>query len=110
MQSVSVLDADQVHDSILDWTVLSWNFGGFLKTYFEGSVDHIMYRDCKVNRRFFIHCNLASATYHSSPRLPSLRGGWIFLASEDFWRTFDDSFPACAFFSSSLKWRLCRAH
>ena len=73
-------------------------WGGVFKTFLEGSVDHIIYRDCKVNRRFFIHCNLASATYHSSPRLLSLRGGWIFLASEDFWRTFDDSFPACAFF------------
>ena len=38
--------------SILDWTVLSWNFWGFLETFIEGSVDHIIYRDYIVNRRF----------------------------------------------------------
>ena len=33
--------------------------GGFLKTFLEGSVDHIIYRDYTVNRRFFIYCSLA---------------------------------------------------
>ena len=45
--------------SILDWTVLSWNFWEFLKTFLEGSVYHIIYRDYIVNRRFFIDCSLA---------------------------------------------------
>ena len=31
--------------SILDWTALSWHLGGFLKTFLEGSVDHVIYRD-----------------------------------------------------------------
>ena len=41
--------------SILDWTALSWNLGGggFFETFFEGSVDLIIYRDYVVNRRFF---------------------------------------------------------
>ena len=47
--------------SILDWTALSWTFWGiFLKTFLEGSVDHIIYRDYIVNRRFFIYCSLAT--------------------------------------------------
>ena len=46
--------------SILDWTVLWWNFLGiFLKTFLEESVDLIIYRDYIVNRRFFIYCSLA---------------------------------------------------
>ena len=46
--------------SILDWMVLSWNFFlDFLKTFLEGSVDLIIYRDYIVNRRFFIYCSLA---------------------------------------------------
>ena len=28
--------------SILDWTTLLWNFFGFLETFLEGSVDHII--------------------------------------------------------------------
>ena len=31
----------------------------FLKTFLEGSVDHIIYRVYIVNRRFFIYCSLA---------------------------------------------------
>ena len=47
--------------SILDWTALSWNFfGGFFKTFLEGSVDQVIYRDYVVNRRSFIDCSLAS--------------------------------------------------
>ena len=47
--------------SILDWTVLWWNFLGiFLKTFLEESVDLIIYRDYIVNRRFFIYCSLAT--------------------------------------------------
>ena len=47
--------------SILDSTVLSWIWGGgFFKTFLEGSVDHIIYRDYTVNRCFFIYCSLAS--------------------------------------------------
>ena len=34
--------------------------GGFLKTFLEGSVDHIIYRDYTVNRRSFIYCTLAT--------------------------------------------------
>ena len=35
-------------------------FGGdFLKTFLEGSVDRVIYRDYIVNRRFFIYCSLA---------------------------------------------------
>ena len=45
--------------SILDWTVLPWNFGGFFKTFLEGSADHIIYRDYIVNDRFFTDCSLA---------------------------------------------------
>ena len=44
----------KISHSILDWTVLSWNCGGiFKKTFLEGSVDLIIYRDSIVNRRFF---------------------------------------------------------
>ena len=32
------------------------------KTFLEGSVDHITYRDYKVNRRSFIYCRLACNT------------------------------------------------
>ena len=41
--------------SILDWTPLSLNFLGFLETFLEGSVDHVMYRGDIVNRRFLIY-------------------------------------------------------
>ena len=34
-------------------------------------------------------------------------GGGFFLACKDFWRMFDNSVPACAFF---LKWRLAHAN
>ena len=37
-------------------------------------------------------------------------GGGSFLAYEDFWRMFNHSFPACAFFCFLLKWRLPHAH
>ena len=33
--------------------------GGFLETSLEGSMDHIIYRDYILNRRFFIYCSLA---------------------------------------------------
>ena len=35
-------------------------YRGFFKTILEGSVDHVIYRDYIVNRRFFIFCSLAS--------------------------------------------------
>ena len=35
--------------------------GGSFKTFLEGSVDLIIYRDYIVNRRFFIYCSLAWA-------------------------------------------------
>ena len=35
-------------------------WGDFFKTFLEGSVEHIIYRDYVVNRRFFIYCSLAS--------------------------------------------------
>ena len=46
--------------SILDWThqfifIYRGIFWGFLKTFLEGSVDHIVYRDYIVNRRFFFY-------------------------------------------------------
>ena len=31
----------------------------FLETFLEGSVDHVIYRDYIVNRRFFMYCSLA---------------------------------------------------
>ena len=34
-------------------------WGDFLKTFLEGAVDHFIYRDYIVNRRFFIYCSLA---------------------------------------------------
>ena len=33
--------------------------GGFFETFLEGSVDHIVYKDYIVNRRFFIYCGQA---------------------------------------------------
>ena len=35
---------------MLDWTVLSWNF---FKTFLEGSVDHIIYRDYRKGTETF---------------------------------------------------------
>ena len=32
--------------------------GGFFKTFLEGSMDHIIYRDYIANRRSFIYCSL----------------------------------------------------
>ena len=56
------------------WTALSWNFGGFfLKTFLEGSVDHIIYRDYVANRRSLIYCSLARRRPTSRRRLRSLR-------------------------------------
>ena len=34
--------------------------GGGLKTFLEGSVDHVIDRNYIVNRRFFIDCSLAT--------------------------------------------------
>ena len=36
-------------------------WGGFFKTFLEGSVDRVIYRDYIVNRRFFTYCRLACA-------------------------------------------------
>ena len=46
--------------NISDWTALSRNVGGFLETFLEGYVDHVIYRDCIVHRRFFICCSLVT--------------------------------------------------
>ena len=44
---------------MLDWMALSWNFfKGLKKTFLEGFVDHVIYGDYIVNRRFFIYCSL----------------------------------------------------
>ena len=40
-------------------------FWGFLEIFLEGSVDHVIYRDYIVNRRFFIYCSLATTTIES---------------------------------------------
>ena len=54
-------------NSILDWTSLQWNFGEiFLKTFLEGSVDRVIYRDYIVSRRFFIYCSLACSSAGSA--------------------------------------------
>ena len=61
--------------SILDRTALSWNWGVggiFLKTFLEGSVNHIIFRDYIANRRAFIHCSLASITTGSQQRTGKL--------------------------------------
>ena len=34
--------------------------GGFFRTFLEGSVDRVIYRDYIVNGRFFIYCSLAT--------------------------------------------------
>ena len=34
-------------------------FWGFFETFLEGSVDHVIYRNYTVNRRFFVYCSLA---------------------------------------------------
>ena len=47
--------------SILDWTALSWNFGGIFKNFLEMSVDHIIYRDYTANRCSFINCSLTTS-------------------------------------------------
>ena len=47
---------------MLDWTALSWLIFAcleFLKTFLEGSEDHIIYSDYIVNRRSFIDCRRA---------------------------------------------------
>ena len=64
--------------TVLDWMVLSWNLGGgFFETFFEGSVDHFIYRDYIVNRHFFIYCSLACMWHQpraiSSPPLMTLK-------------------------------------
>ena len=35
---------------------LNWPERGFFKTFLEGSVEHVIYRDYIMNRRFFFHC------------------------------------------------------
>ena len=37
------------------------DLGGGVKTFLEGSVDSIIYRNYIVNRRSFLYCNLAAA-------------------------------------------------
>ena len=49
--------------SILDWTVLLWNsggewLGGGVKTFLEGSVNHIINGDYIVSRSSLIYCSL----------------------------------------------------
>ena len=41
-------------------------YGGFLKTFLEGSIDHIIYRDYIVNGRFLIYCSLVTVSTTSS--------------------------------------------
>ena len=67
--------------SILDWTVLSWNLGGFFETFLQGSVDHIIYRDYIVNRRFFIYCSLACGVV------------WMWCHSNVRWLLWDSPMP-----------------
>ena len=38
-------------------------WGDFLKTFLEGSADHVIYRDYIMNQRFFIYCSLAFLGY-----------------------------------------------
>ena len=45
-----------------------------------------------------------------STGMSSGSGGGFFLMCKDLGRMFDDSFPACAFLNSILKWRLARAN
>ena len=59
--------------SILGWTALSWNFGGYFETFVEGSADHIIDRDYIANRRSFIYCSLATA---GDPSPPSISMVW----------------------------------
>ena len=62
--------------SILNWTAVSWKFWGIFKTFLEGSVDHIIYRDYIANRRSFIYCSLACthccSTLHNERSMDSL--------------------------------------
>ena len=46
---------------------------GFLKTFLEGSVDRVIYRDYIVNRRFFIYCSLASTPRGKEKTAPAIR-------------------------------------
>ena len=43
---------------------IGWPYRGigrkFFETFVEGSVDRVIYRNYKVNRRFFIYCSLAT--------------------------------------------------
>ena len=59
--------------STLDWTTaLSWIFfWWFFKTFLEGSVDRIIYRDYIANRRSFIDSSLATVMCKVRPT----RGG-----------------------------------
>ena len=52
---------------ILDLTSFSRNLGGFLKTFLDGSVDHIIDRDYIVNLHSFIYCSLACPSSQSYP-------------------------------------------
>ena len=40
----------------MDFFFFFWGGGGFFETFLEGSVEHVIYRDYIMNRRFFFHC------------------------------------------------------
>ena len=44
-------------------------FCGFLKTFLEGSVDRVIYRNFIVSQRLFIYCNLACAMLPNSSEI-----------------------------------------
>ena len=52
--------------SVSDWTFCRGIFERFLKTFLEGSVDHIIYMDNTVNRSSFIYCSLATERQSSA--------------------------------------------
>ena len=51
-------------------------FWGFFKTFLEGSVDRVIYRDNIVNRRFFIYCSLAGGDVVRGQAYTWLAGVW----------------------------------
>ena len=74
--------------SILHWTTLSRNFSSFccccwfFKTFFEGSVDRVIYRDYIVNRHFFIYCSLATVESSNLRQKRQGSGRWSDWAKE----------------------------
>ena len=63
----------------LDGLIVEFGGGGFFETFLEGSVDHIIYRDYILNRRFFIYCSLAYTSVQGT--LPVI---YIFLANSRY--------------------------